>query len=308
MLKQLKRFFKKSTKWSKTLICLGFLLLALVLINNNTIMKEGFSQRKKYILKKNEDIFDEFYVPIYDQLMENKVKNVFEVKEISRTTKFSPHSSLLDIGSGLGHQVNLFNKMGGDRCVGLDKSAAMVNAAKYKYNDCEFKQGDAMDFMNFDKESFTHITCLYFTIYYIKDKRRLFKNCYDWLLPSGYMALHLVNRDKFDPILEAANPLYIVSPQKYAKKRITNSLVKFNNFNYKSNFRLKVDDDVASFDEYFKDKKTQKVRHHQHKLYMETQKYILSLARQAGFILKGKIDMVGCQYEYQYIYILSKPN
>ena len=41
---------------------------------------------------------------------------------------------------------------------------------------------------------------------------------------------------------------------------------------------------------------------------METQKQILSLARQAGFILKGKIDMVGCQYEYQYIYILSKPN
>ena len=40
----------------------------------------------------------------------------------------------------------------------------------------------------------------------------------------------------------------------------------------------------------------------------ETQKHILSLARQAGFILKGKIDMVGCQYEYQYIYILSKPN
>ena len=65
--------------------------------------------------------------------------------------------------------VIVLNQMGGERCVGLDKSAAMVNAAKYKYNDCEFKQGDAMDFMNFDKESFSHITCLYFTIYYIKD-------------------------------------------------------------------------------------------------------------------------------------------
>ena len=45
-----------------------------------------------------------------------------------------------------------------------------------------------------------------------------------------------------------------------------------------------------------------------HQLYMETQRHILSLARQTGFILKGKIDMVGCQYEYQYIYILTKPN
>ena len=306
MLQKLTRFFKKSTRWSKTLICLGFLLLVLMIINQNTSIKEGFSQRRKYVLRKNDDIFDDFYVPVYDQLMNNKAKNLFEVKEIARTTKFNKHSVLLDIGSGLGHHVNLFNRMGGEKCVGLDKSPAMVRASQYKYNDSEFKTGDVMDFMNFDAQSFTHITCLYFTIYYIKDKTRFFKNCYEWLLPRGYMALHLVNRNKFDPIIEAGNPLHLVSPQRYAKKRITNSIVKFNNFDYKSNFKLGGDE--ATFDEYFKDKKTQKVRHNKHKFFMETQKQILSLARQAGFILKGKIDMVGCQYEYQYIYILSKPN
>jgi len=277
-----------------------------MVINRNTPMQEGFTQRNKYILRKNEDIFDDFYVPVYDQLMKNKAKNLFEVKEIARTTKFNKHSALLDIGSGLGHHVDLFNQMGGEKCVGLDKSPAMISASQYKYNNAEFKLGNVMDFMNFDSKTFTHIICLYFTIYYIKDKARFFKNCYEWLLPNGYMALHLVNRDKFDPILEAGNPLHLVSPQRYAKKRITNSIVKFNNFDYKSNFRL--DEDKATFDEYFKDNKTKKVRHNQHKLYMETQKHILSLARQAGFILKGKIDMVGCQYEYQYIYILSKPN
>ena len=306
MLQKLTRFFKKSTRWSKTLICLGFLLLVLMIINQNSSIKEGFSQRRKYVLRKNDDIFDDFYVPVYDQLMNNKVKNLFEVKEIARTTKFNKHSVLLDIGSGLGHHVNLFNRMGGEKCVGLDKSPAMVRDSQYKYNESEFKTGDVMDFMNFDAQSFTHITCLYFTIYYIKDKTRFFKNCYEWLLPRGYMALHLVNRNKFDPIIEAGNPLHLVSPQRYAKKRITNSIVKFNNFDYKSNFKLGGDE--ATFDEYFKDKKTQKVRHNKHKFFMETQKQILSLARQAGFILKGKIDMVGCQYEYQYIYILSKPN
>jgi SAM-dependent methyltransferase len=307
MLQKLTRMFKKSTKWSKVLICLGLLLLGLVILNKNSPRREGFRQRKKYILKTNEDIFDEFYVPVYNQLMDNKIKNIFEVKEIARTTKFDPHSVLLDIGSGLGHHVHLFNKIGGDKCIGLDKSEAMVNAAKYKYNNLDFKRGNVMDFMNFEKESFTHITCLYFTVYYIKDKTRFFKNCYDWLMPSGYLALHLVNRDKFDPILEAANPLHIVSPQKYAKKRITNSIVKFNNFDYKSNFKLDKNN-IAFFDEYFKDRNSKKVRHNQHQLYMETQKHILSLARQAGFILKGKIDMIGCQYEYQYIYILSKPS
>lgn len=306
MLQKLTRFFKKTTRWSKTLICLGFLLLVLMIINQNTSIKEGFSQRRKYVLKKNDKIFDDFYVPVYDQLMNNKVKNLFEVKEIARTTKFNKHSVLLDIGSGLGHHVGLFNKLGGEKCIGLDKSPAMISASQYKYNDSEFKLGDVMDFMNFDAQSFTHITCLYFTIYYIKDKTRFFKNCYEWLLPRGYMALHLVNRNKFDPIIEAGNPLHLVSPQRYAKKRITNSVVKFNNFDYKSNFKLGGDN--GTFEEYFKDKKTQKVRHNKHQLFMETQRQILSLARQAGFILKGKIDMVGCQYEYQYIYILSKPN
>jgi len=39
---------------------------------------------------------------------------------------------------------------------------------------------------------------------------------------------------------------------------------------------------------------------------MEPQKNILSLAKEVGFILLGKIDMVSVQYEYQYIYILEK--
>ena len=93
MFQKLTRFLKKSTRWSKTLICLGFLLIVLMFINNNTPMQEGFTQRRKYILRKNEDIFDDFYVPIYDQLMKNKAKNLFEVKEIARTTKFNKHST-----------------------------------------------------------------------------------------------------------------------------------------------------------------------------------------------------------------------
>jgi len=44
-----------------------------------------------------------------------------------------------------------------------------------------------------------------------------------------------------------------------------------------------------------------------HKLYMETQKHILSIAKNIGFILQGKIDMVTAQYQYQYMYLLYKP-
>ena len=125
-------------------------------------------------------------------------------------------------------------------------------------------------------------------------------------MPGGYLVLHLVNRDKFDPILNAADPLHLVSAQKYAKQRITNSLVKFKDFQYKANFSLDKSKNLAEFDETFKDDKSGHVRQNKHKLNMETQKHILSLAKNVGFILQGKIDMVTAQYQYQYIYLLYK--
>ena len=42
-----------------------------------------------------------------------------------------------------------------------------------------------------------HVTCLYFTIYYIKDKEN-FSNCFYWLKPGGVLLLHLVDVNKFD--------------------------------------------------------------------------------------------------------------
>ena len=81
-----------------------------------------------------------------------------------------------------------------------------------------------------------------------------------WLKPGGFLALHLVNRDRFDPIIPAGNPFYIVSPQKYAKKRITNTIVHFDTVEYKSNFDIKnsvnsQDSPNAFLSETFKNKK-----------------------------------------------------
>ena len=75
----------------------------------------------------------------------------------------------------------------------------------------------------------------------------------------------------------------------------------------KESLRHRGPDDEGIFTETFKDDSTKHIRQNVHTLFMPTQKYILSLAKDVGFILLGKIDMVGAQYEYQYIYILQKP-
>jgi SAM-dependent methyltransferase len=182
----------------------------------------------------------------------------------------------------------------------------MVKKAKENYPTYNFLLGDVLENNTFKMNQFTHILCLYFTIYYFEDKMVFFNNCMDWLMPGGTLIVHLVNRDKFDPILPPGNPLYIVSPQKYSKERITKTKITFNDFVYSSNFEIEPEKDVATFHEKFKFNDG-KVRKQEHKLYMNSENDIINMAQDAGFIVQGKIDLLDCAYEYQYLYILVKP-
>lgn len=303
------RLFKKSSVWEKVFYSFLLIITAVVMINYAYGPTEGFDNvdDKKIIVKTGTNIYDDFYSDVYDNLVFCKSKNDFEIGSILKMTKPKKQSKILDIGSGTGHHVAALAQ-NGLNAIGVDISPSMVAKANAAYPDNTYMVGDAMESMLFPQGSFTHITCLYFTIYYIKDKRGFLRNCYNWLAPGGFMVLHLVDRDRFDPILPAGDPFSIVSPQKYAKKRITSTVVKFKGYDYRSNFEYIPKEDEASLNEQFKDTNTGDVRKNEHRLYMPTQKYVLSIAKDTGFILHSQTDMMRCQYEKQYIYILQKPN
>lgn len=267
------------------------------------------SQKEQFITLKNNNIYDNFYSIVYDDLMSDDNRLYFEKTNCIDFSNMNKNSKVLDIGCANGHLVNELNKEN-INCIGLDKSQFMINRASLLYPNISkmFKTGDGLNTQLFMPNSFSHILCLYFTIYEIQDKKSFLQNCYLWLKPGGYLSLHLVNRNKFNPIVNAGDPLEFISPQKYAKNRITNSIVEFKNFSYTSNFSLDPNKNNALFEEIFEDQENNKTRKHEHKLYMPTQKEILSFAKQIGFIMEAKIDMVHCQYEYQYIYVLKKPN
>lgn len=260
----------------------------------------------KYVNKTGDDIYDTFYADLYDDLVYSSSKNNFDIGEITAlTSKDAPEKNvMLDVGSGTGHHVGALSKTGA-KVVGLDISPSMVKKATENYPGLDFRVGNALDTMLFSYNYFTHISCLYFTPYYIKDKMTFFSNCINWLLPGGYLILNLVDKYKFDPILPAGNPFTIISPQKYADKRITTTVVKFHDYDYKSNFDL--NEDLAIFKETFKYKKNQQVRVNEHILYMPTIKAILAMAKDVGFIVSGRVDMGKIGYEHQYLYILQKP-
>jgi SAM-dependent methyltransferase len=303
----IQKSFKKASGWFKLVLLLIVILLGAVIVNRNIPDVEGFQQEKKYISKDNDNLYDDFYCEIYNELIFDPNKQNYEVTELDKVANIDKKSRILDVGCGLGHHVEYYRKKG-INVQGLDKSESMVKVAKRRYPKAKFQKGDVLKAMIYRPQTFTHILTLYFTIYYIENKAVFFKNVYDWLKPGGILVIHLVNRELFDPILESANPLLIVSPQKYAKKRITKSSVKFENFTYKANFDLPKNSKNASFIETFVDDSTRHVRKNEHKLYMETQKEILAQAKNVGFIMKSRIDLVNCAYEYQYLYLLQKPN
>ena len=290
-------------------IMLIYLIKCIIFDKHNTIVKEGFDTEKDKNIKiyNNNNLFDKFYSNVYDLLFDNYIKNDYEMEKIIHYTKMDSNSFVLDVGCGTGYHINYLKKKQ-IPAIGVDKSIYMINKSKQLYPENDYKQGDILKLLDIDlihkNSKFTHILLLYFTIYYIDNIPLLFDNCFNLLESGGYIILHLVDRNRFDPILNAANPLILVDPQKYAKKRITNSIIKFKNFDYSSNFEL--DNNQCKFIETFSNNNGGK-RINKHTLHMLRQKEIISIARNAGFILKTQISLSDINYNNQFIYILYKP-
>jgi SAM-dependent methyltransferase len=252
-------------------------------------------------------VYDDFYADVYDELFFQPNKLDYEVSSIIKEADLAPNGTyVLDIGSGRGHFVDKMKK-NGYSATGLEKSKAMIDVNKRIYPESEVKHGDAMDPMSFPAERFTVITCLTFTVYYMQDKRQFFDNCYQWLSPGGYLVVHLVDRSRFDPMVPAGKPFFLISPQSQAKKRITGSSVKFETFQYKSDFHLKTDNDGVLV-ETFTDDDTGKIRQNIHNYDMPSHKAVIKMAKETGFIVSAHVDLVSTMNEYQYLYFFKKPN
>ena len=306
-IKLLTNTYSKFSVWAKVLFFASILIICMFLLSGFNKMREGFEQTDKFLFKSGNDVYDDFYADIYDYLVFSNQKDEYEIGEIVNKTTPSSQSRILDVGSGTGHHVAGLSSRGLD-VLGIDISPSMVKKAKNDFPQYKFEVADATKSGEFEANSFTHITCMYFTIYYIQDKIQFFQNCMKWLKPGGYLILHLVDRDNFDPILPPGNPLLYVSPQRYAQQRITSTKVKFDDFRYSAEFKLDENSNIATFEEKFKNDTDGKVRKNEHTMYMPKMNVIVNDAQKQGFILDSKVDLLQVQYEYQYLYFFIKPN
>lgn len=255
----------------------------------------------------NEHLYDEFYAKVYDMIVQGSLRTEAETGlTLAWARTIRPETKMLevlDLGSGTGAHVEMMKKQGVGKVVGLDASEAMVAYARKQFPKNDYRVGTAESIGTFAAGEFNLITLYYFTYYYLRDPVMMFRNAFQWLQPGGCLVIHLVNREKFDPILEAASPFHAFSVQKYSKERVTRSKVAFDKFNYEAEFGL--ESESAEFREEFRFKNGS-LRRQVHNLRMPTMESVTTEAEQNGFVFKQFIDLTAIGYEYQYLFCFTR--
>ena len=274
-------------------------------------VKEGFGSFDNYEVKENfTSIYDNFYSKVYDKLFSSDLKNEFEFYNIKNyAVKSDKHFKekqikFLDLGCGTGKHLSIMKKHKFN-CIGVDKSMKMLEVARKNEPTIPLVKGDFHNKSTFKNREFSHITCFFYTVYYSEYPEKIFKNVNYWLKPKGYFCIHLVDREKFDPVLERASQLIpLFNPQKHTHDRVTQTKLKFDKFKYLADWKFKKDN--VEFEENFMFNDNTKHRQNKHSFYMKNISYYKSLAKKCGFKLIRIIDLLPANHDDNYIYIFQK--
>jgi SAM-dependent methyltransferase len=285
------------------------------------LQREGFTDgsEAKEIYLKSPELYDSFYAAVYDQLTQNTRMSLAKVALATEAWKKAGHTlekqTVLDAGCGTGIAAAAFAAKGLQQVIGLDLSPAMIDRAKNttlqetkltpaQKDRISFQVGDLYNPSAVAAASVDHAVLLYFTIYYIHDKETVFRNLFSWVKPGGTLTVEVVNKYKFDPMLDSAAPWIGFSLQKYAKDRITESRVTFKEFEYLGTFDLQSTN--SEFRETFKFKDG-RIRRQKHVLYMPSIEEIVKAAQAAGWIYSKFTDLTMIGFEYAYFLEFRHP-
>jgi SAM-dependent methyltransferase len=289
---------------------------------NCASVKEGFitesaANSSKYEWLSNDDLFDDFYASVFTKLTQNdkliQAETAICMEEFTKNTS-KDQLIILDAGCGIGIGTAAFAKQGVKNVVGIDKSQAMLRYAKgttipnttltdLEKQDIEFRQFDIIGPGAAAAAEFTDAVLLYFTVYYFRDLDTLFRNLALWVKPGGNLAIEVVNKYKFEPILDSSNPWVGFSPQKYSEDRLTKSKVVFDKFDYEAEFDL--EDPKAEFRETFRFKDGS-TRRQKHTLYMPNMPDIIKKAQNNGWTYTKYVDLMPVSFPYGYLLFFSR--
>jgi len=274
---------------------------------------EGFEDGSTVTYEDPKQIYDDVYATIYDMLWHPNEKLNYErvsIQDISLADQPINSVRIVDMCCGTAPNACYFKDLGVDY-VGVDISESMLKKARDNCPKAVFQEGDVTQVHLFPQKSASHCLLLGFSIYEFQNPRILSDNAYQWLKPGGYFVVHMVDPDKFDPLLDLASPFAAFSLQKYSIDRVTDSTIYFDQFKYIGKFSKKKDEDDATFDEtlVYYDKANNngnKYRENKHRLNMPSKERLIDIVKTSGFRHLETVDLVRCGKEYQYICYFMK--
>ena len=80
----------KNITWMYILILFAILYLAVLFYNhfNTNSLHEGFQQGEPFVVRRENEIYDDFYVEIYDKLMLPETRVPFEIEHIYKNCEY----------------------------------------------------------------------------------------------------------------------------------------------------------------------------------------------------------------------------
>jgi ubiquinone/menaquinone biosynthesis C-methylase UbiE len=274
---------------------------------------EGFEDGGSVTHEDPVEMYDDTYAAIYDSLWHSKEKNDYEqvsIQDVSLADWPIATVKVLDMCCGTAPHACWFKNLGVDYA-GVDISESMLKKARDNCPSATFKKGDVTQIQLFPQKSVSHCILTNFSVYMFENPKILSDNAYAWLQPGGFFVVHMVDPDKFDPVLNLASPFAAFSLQKYSYERQTDSAIYFDKFKYLGRFNKKKDEDDVTFNEtltyYDKDNNDgKKYRENKHHWVMPSKERLINIIKSSGFRHTETVDLVRCGKEYQYLVYFSK--
>jgi len=287
-----------------------YLLLAILVVIMYAVSlwsstREGFTAD---IILEDHEIYDTEYSKIYKALWLSS-KEVLDFEQVSLQEMLADETrsevKILDMCCGIAQHSCFFKSLNVDY-TGVDISEPMLAEARRRCPNT-YKRGDITDASIFTPKTFSHALLFGFSIYQFPNAKLATDNAFLWLKPGGKLVVHLVEPDKYDPLLELASPFAAFSLQKYSTDRQTKSDVYFDEFKYSGNFKKKKNEENAEYHETLtRYSGTPKYRENIHHWYMPELNSMIETIKTSGFRMTEKVDLVKVGREYQYLVFFEK--
>jgi trans-aconitate methyltransferase len=175
------------------------------------------------------DRCDGVYSRLFEVVMNNNAIITYEIEKIKKETKINEDSRVLDAGCGVGYHIQEITKKIPELSIeGVDFSKNFVHRAKIRNPGIEFICTSLTVSQIYKPKSLTHILCLHDTLNHntSTDVSKILNNFREWLIPEGYLIVHVLDPNRLDPAPRIFSQYY------KGKDNVRHSLTYFEAFTH----------------------------------------------------------------------------